>query len=72
MGSHRIVVDPPAFDDPPVLGERSDDMRVEAFIPQLPFVGFHERVLNRLACRDVPGEVADEVENAVANEPART
>lgn len=53
MGPHRVVVDPPALDDPPGLRERNEDIFVEAFIPQLPVEGFHESVLNRLAWRDV-------------------
>ena len=53
MGSHRMVVDPPAFNDPPGLRERSEDMLVEAFIAQLPIEGFNNRILHRLSRRDV-------------------
>ena len=53
MGSHRVVVDPPAFDDPPGLCERSEDMLVETFVAQLSIERLNKRVLNRFARRNI-------------------
>jgi hypothetical protein len=52
MGSHRIVVDPPSFDDPPSLCERRKYMFIEAFVAQLSIERLNERILNRLARRN--------------------
>ena len=49
MGSHRFVVDPPAFDDRPGLCERSEDMLVEAFVAQLSIERLNKRILDRFA-----------------------
>ena len=49
MGSHRVVVDPPAFGDPPGLCERSEDMLVEAFVAQLSIERLNKRMLNQFA-----------------------
>ena len=53
MGSHRVVVDQPAFDDPPGLCERSEDMLVEAFVAQLSIERLNKRILNRFARRNI-------------------
>jgi hypothetical protein len=52
MGSHRVVVDPPAFDDPPGLCERSGDMLVEAFVAQLSIERLNKRILNQFTRRN--------------------
>ena len=53
MGSHRVVFDPPAFDDPPGLCERRKDMLVEALVAQLSIERLNKRILNRFARRNI-------------------
>ncbi len=53
MGAHRVVVDPPAFDDPPGLCERRKYMLIEAFVAQLSIERLNKRILNRLTRRNV-------------------
>ena len=48
-----VVVDPPCLDDPAGCCEASEQMLVQAFIPEPPVEAFHEPVLLRLARRDV-------------------
>lgn len=49
-----VVIDPPpGFDDPLRLGERGEDMLVEALAPEATVEGFDEGILLRLAGRDV-------------------
>jgi hypothetical protein len=49
VGSVRIVVTPPRFDDRPRVVERQELMHVEAFIAQAPIEGFDMPVVRRLA-----------------------
>ncbi len=53
MRSVQIVVDPPIFNDVPGMAIASEQVLIEAFVPQAPIEAFNEAVLHRFARSDV-------------------
>ena len=53
VGSNGVVVDAPRLDDPPDLGDRGEDVLVEALVTEPAVEAFDEGILHRLARGDV-------------------
>jgi hypothetical protein len=68
MGPHVVVVDPPAFDGPG-LGERGEDLLVQALVAQAAVEAFNEAILLGLARRDVIPEAPLSDSGGFTNHP---